>query len=160
MKIARGGAHSCPGDIHSPCRPLVTTLGVGIGPRFLFRFSVGYEHTHLCINSNLLCLTQILTTVIFILLSKMIIWRPGTCFSKVLVTFQAQKAALCLPRLHWSQIFNNFEENETKLSVNEAKWTGLWARDGATIQLVWILKFVFGPKKFTGLSRNWPLSFN
>ena len=64
----------------------------------------------------------------------MIIWRPGACFSKVPVTFQAQKAALCLPRLHTSQIFNNFEENEMKLSVNEAKWTGLWARDGATIQ--------------------------
>ena len=47
-----------------------------------------------------------------------------------------------------------------KLSVIEAKWTGLWARDGATIQLVWILKFAFGPKKFPGFSRNWPLSFN
>ena len=150
MKIARGGAHSCLGDIHSPCRPLVTTLDVGIGPRFLFRFSVSYEHTHLCVNSNRLCLTQILTMIIFILLSKMIIWRSGACFSKVPVTFQAQKAALCLPRLHWSQIFNNFEENETKLSVNEAKWTGLWARDGATIQLVWIFKICLRAQKVSG----------
>ena len=139
-----------PGDIHGPCRPLVTTLDVGIGPRFLFRFSVSYEHMHLCINSNRLCLTQILTMIIFILLSKMIIWRSGACFSKVPVTFQAQKAALCLPWLHWSQIFNNFEENETKLSVNEAKWTGLWARDGATIQLVWIFKICLRAQKVSG----------
>lgn len=110
MKIARGSAHSCPRDIHDPCRPLVTTLDVGIGPRFLFRFSVSYEHTHICINSNLLCLTQILTMIIFILLSKMIIWRSGACFSTVPVTFQAQKAALRLPWLHWIQTISQWRK--------------------------------------------------
>ena len=44
-----------------------------------------------------------------------------------------------------------------KLSVDEAKLTGLWARTVLTIQLVWILKFAFGPEKFPGLSRNGPL---
>jgi len=43
-----------------------------------------------------------------------------------------------------------------KLSFNEAKWTGFWARNCATIQQVLILKFVFGPEKFPGLSRNEP----
>ena len=43
------------------------------------------------------------------------------------------------------QSFNNFENNKMKLSVNEAKLTGLWARNCATIQLVWILKFAFRP---------------
>ena len=47
-----------------------------------------------------------------------------------------------------------------KLSVNEAKLTGLWARNCATIQLVLILKFAFGPEKFPGLSRNRPLESN
>ena len=46
-----------------------------------------------------------------------------------------------------------------KLSVNnEAKLTGLRARNCATIQKVWILKFAFGTEKFPGLSRNGPLS--
>ena len=44
-----------------------------------------------------------------------------------------------------------------ELSVDEAKLTGLWARTELTIQLVWILKFAFGPEKFPGLSRNGPL---
>ena len=43
-----------------------------------------------------------------------------------------------------------------KLSVNEAKLTNLWARNCATIQQVWILKFAFGPEKFPGLSKNGP----
>ena len=41
-----------------------------------------------------------------------------------------------------------------KLSVNEAKLTNLWARNCATIQQVWILKFAFGPKKFAGLFKK------
>ena len=41
-----------------------------------------------------------------------------------------------------------------KLSVSEAKLTGLWARNFATIQQVLILKFAFGSEKFSGLSRN------
>ena len=40
-----------------------------------------------------------------------------------------------------------------KLSVNETKLTGLWARNCA-IEQVQILKFAFGPEKFSGLSRN------
>ena len=43
-----------------------------------------------------------------------------------------------------------------KLSVNEAKLTGLWARNCAAIQQVLNLKFAFGPEKFPGLSRNGP----
>ena len=46
-----------------------------------------------------------------------------------------------------------------KLSANtKAKLTGLRARDCATIQKVWILKFAFGTEKFPGLSRNGPQS--
>ena len=41
-----------------------------------------------------------------------------------------------------------------KLSVKEAKLTGLWARNCATIQQVLILKSTSGPEKFPGLSRN------
>ena len=44
--------------------------------------------------------------------------------------------------------FNNFDNDTTKLSVNEAKSTGLWARNYATIQQGLILKFAFGPKSF------------
>ena len=44
-----------------------------------------------------------------------------------------------------------------KLSVNEAKLTGLWAWDCATVQQVLILKFAFEPEKFPRLSRNEPL---
>ena len=46
-----------------------------------------------------------------------------------------------------------------KLSDEEAKLTGLCARNCTTIQLVWILKFPFGPEKLLGLSRNRPLAF-
>ena len=44
-----------------------------------------------------------------------------------------------------------------KLSINEAKLTGLWARNCTTIQQILILKFAFGPEKFPGLSRNEPI---
>ena len=37
-----------------------------------------------------------------------------------------------------------------KLSVNEARLTGLWATDCATIQQVLLSKFAFGPEKFKG----------
>ena len=43
-----------------------------------------------------------------------------------------------------------------KLSVNEAKLTGLLARNCATILTGLDFKFAFGPKKFSGLSRIWP----
>ena len=43
-----------------------------------------------------------------------------------------------------------------RLYVNEAKLTSLWARNRASIQQVLIFKFVFGPEKFPGLSRNEP----
>ena len=41
-----------------------------------------------------------------------------------------------------------------RLYVNEAKLTSLWARNCASIEQVLIFKFVFGPEKFPGLSRN------
>ena len=50
----------------------------------------------------------------------------------------------------------NFE-NHIRLSVNEAKLTGFWASNFATIQQVLTLKFAFGPEKVSGLSRNGPL---
>ena len=43
-----------------------------------------------------------------------------------------------------------------KLSVNEAKLTGLWARKFSTIQLVLISKFESGPEKLPGFSTNGP----
>ena len=43
-----------------------------------------------------------------------------------------------------------------KLSLNEAKLAGLWARNCATIQQVSISKFAFGPETLPGLSRNGP----
>ena len=73
---------------------------------------------------------------------------------KVQVTFRARKA-VCVCRIYiQDRGFNNFENHAMKLSVNEAKLTGLWARNCATIQQVSILKFAFGPEKFPGLSRN------
>ena len=46
------------------------------------------------------------------------------------------------------QSFNNFKNNKMKLSVIEGKLAGSWARNCATIQQVWILKFAFGIEKF------------
>ena len=43
-----------------------------------------------------------------------------------------------------------------KLSVNEAKLSGLWAKNCATIQQVLILKYAFGLEKLLCLSRNGP----
>ena len=43
-----------------------------------------------------------------------------------------------------------------KLSLSEAILMGLWARKGATIQQVLILKFVFWSEKLLCLSRNRP----
>ena len=52
------------------------------------------------------------------------------------------------------QSFHNIENNTMKLPLNEAKLTGLWARNRATFQKVWMLKFAFESEKFPGLSRN------
>ena len=46
------------------------------------------------------------------------------------------------------QSFNNFKNNKMKLSVIEGKLAGSWARNFATTQQVWILKFAFGIEKF------------
>ena len=43
-----------------------------------------------------------------------------------------------------------------KLSVNEAILTVLWARNCATIQQVWILKFAFDPKRFLDFRETGP----
>ena len=43
-----------------------------------------------------------------------------------------------------------------KLLVNEAKLTGLWARNWATILTGFDLNFVLWSEKFPGLSRNRP----
>lgn len=46
------------------------------------------------------------------------------------------------------QSFNNFKNHKMKLSVIEGKLAGSWARNCATTQQVWILKFAFGIEKF------------
>ena len=43
-----------------------------------------------------------------------------------------------------------------KLSVDEAKLTGMWVRNCAAFRQVVILKFALGPEKFPGLPRNGP----
>ena len=58
-------------------------------------------------------------------------------------------------RLHFQKILKIFA---LKLLVYEAKLTGLWARNCATIQQPWILKFAFGSEKFLGLSRKGPMA--
>ena len=45
-----------------------------------------------------------------------------------------------------------------KLLVNEAKLTGLWARNWATILTGYDIKFALWPEKFLGFSRNRPLA--
>ena len=63
----------------------------------------------------------------------------------------------CVCRIYiQDQSFNNFDNDIMKLSVKEAKLTGLWATNFATIQQVLILKFAFRSEKFPGLSRNEP----
>ena len=54
------------------------------------------------------------------------------------------------------QSFNNCENYTIKLSVNEAKLTGLCARNCATIQQVLILKFAFGPKSYRAFRETGP----
>ena len=44
-----------------------------------------------------------------------------------------------------------------KLAFNEAKLTGLCARNRVTVQQVSISKFAFRSEKLSGLSRNGPL---
>ena len=78
--------------------------------------------------------------------------RPGACFSNVPVTFRTRKTVLCL---HSRSSFNNFENNTMELSVIETIWTALWARNCANIQQVLILKFAFGPEKFSGSFEKW-----
>ena len=52
---------------------------------------------------------------------------------------------------------NNFENNATKLSADEAKLTGLWDRNCATIYTIQqVLKFARELEKLSGLSRNGP----
>ena len=54
-------------------------------------------------------------------------------------------------------MISNFENDiKINLSVNEAKLTGLWARNCAAIQPVLTIEFAFGPEKFPGLSKNEP----
>ena len=48
------------------------------------------------------------------------------------------------------------KSNKMKLSVNEAILPVLWARNCATIQQVWILKFAFDPKRFLDFRETGP----
>ena len=53
---------------------------------------------------------------------------------KVPVTFRARKAVMCCSVFIQDQSFNNFENNTMKLLVNDAKLTGLWARNRAILR--------------------------
>ena len=77
-------------------------------------------------------------------------------FEKETRTSRSGKAVYVCRVCFQDQSFNNCENDTMKLSVNEAKLTGLCARNCATIQQVLILKFAFGPEKLPGLSRNGP----
>ena len=52
--------------------------------------------------------------------------------------------------------FNNSDNDTMKLSVNEAKLTGLWARNCATITKVLILNLPSGPKSFRAFRETGP----
>ena len=64
-----------------------------------------------------------------------------TRFSKVPVTFRARKAVYVCRVCIQDQSFNNFENDTMKLSLNKAKFTGLWAKNCATIRA----RKVYGP---------------
>ena len=53
--------------------------------------------------------------------------------------------------------FNSFENGTVKLSAKETKWTSLEIRTHPTLLETLISKYVFGPVKLPGLSRNGPL---
>ena len=58
----------------------------------------------------------------------------GACFSKVPITFRARKLFYVCRVCVQDQSFNNFENDAImKLSVNEAKLTGLRVMNFATI---------------------------
>ena len=92
------------------------------------------------------------------------IFRPGALFLESPGIFSGPKSgvvfAVFVFKITLSKIFE-------KLSANEEKLTGFWARTGAdycpaarncaTIQQVWISKFAFGAEKFLGLSRKGPV---
>ena len=59
------------------------------------------------------------------LLSEKLKVRSGDCFSKVSVTFRAGKLFFVCCVCIQDESFNYFENNTIKLSVNEAKLTGL-----------------------------------
>ena len=59
----------------------------------------------------------------------------GARFSKVLATFRVRKAVFMFAAFAFKvKISIIFKKDRMKLSVNEAKLTGLCARDRATIQ--------------------------
>ena len=78
------------------------------------------------------------------------VWKrdQGTLFSNIPVTLRARKAVYVCRVCIQDQSFNNCENDTMKLSVSEAKLTGLYARNCATIQQVLILKLPSGPKSY------------
>ena len=83
----------------------------------------------------------------------------GARFSKVPATFRVRKAVFMFAVFAFKvKISIIFKNDRMKLSVNEAKLTGLCARDRATIQQVLILKFAIRPEKSLGLSIDGPLA--
>ena len=80
--------------------------------------------------------------------------QSGACFSKVPVTFRTRKTVLYLLCFHSRPKFQNFENNTMKLSANEIKLNGLWARNCATTQQVLILKICLRAQKASGSFEN------
>ena len=65
-------------------------------------------------------------------------------------TFSGAEAVLCCSVFIQDESFNNFEKNAMKLLLNDAKSTGLWARNCATIEQFLILKFAPRARKVSG----------
>ena len=106
----------------------------------------GVSHASGSLRQLLFCLLRLPTGGLF-LESPGNFSGPERCFVLVVFAFKIKVSIM-------------FKNNTRTLSVNEAKLTGLWDRNCATIQQVVILKFAFRPEKFPGLSRNGPQKFS
>ena len=81
---------------------------------------------------------------------------PGARFSKVLVTFRARKAVfVCLVCIQ-DQGLDDLKNDQMKLSIDEAKLTGLWARNCAIIQQILIWNLPSGPKSYRAFRETRP----
>ena len=82
---------------------------------------------------------------------------PGPRFSKVLVTFRARKAVFVCPVCIQDQGIDDFKNDHMKLPIDEAKLTGLWARNCTTVQQILIWNLPLGPKRYRAFRETRPL---